>query len=239
MVRERITLSVVLPSYKEAENLENILPKIVSCLKKIDVLYEIIVVDTMKKTDNTEEICAKNGVRYVKREDGNDYGNAIRTGIHESEGEYTVFMDADGSHNPFDIEKLYNEIITTNCDLVIGSRYCKGGKTDNSFTLVAMSRFLNIVYRVLFNMKVNDISNSFRIYKTEQLRKIELECNDFDIVEEILIKLNKTSKEYSIKEIPICFDKRDKGESKRQLLRFIFSYIKTISKLMRINDGND
>lgn len=230
-----IVISVILPSYNEAENLEKILPLLINTLTNIKVKYEIIVVDTIKKIDNSEEVCKKYKVRYVNRKNGNDYGDAVRTGICESRGIYTIFMDSDGSHNPEDVKKLYSEMINTNADIVIGSRYCEGGQTDNNLLLIAMSRILNIVYKIVFNIKANDISNSFRIYKTQQLKNIKLECNNFDIVEEILIKLNKNNT-CVIKEVPICFNKRDKGESKRDLMKFILSYIKTMHKLFSIKN---
>ena len=142
-------------------------------------------------------------------------------------------MDADGSHDPKSICKLYNKA-NVGYDLVIGSRYIKGGKTDNNFILKLMSWILNVTYKFIFNLKVNDCSNSFRLYKSEKLKKLNLVCNNFDIVEEILIKLNYMNKDFSIKEIPIRFNKRDKGESKRDLFKFIFSYLKTMKRLKEI-----
>ncbi len=70
--------------------------------------------------------------------------------------------------------------------------------------------------------------------KNAVLENLTLDCDNFDIVEEILIKLSLTTDAFTVKEIPIVFSKRDEGESKRDLIKFIRSYFKTISKLMRI-----
>jgi dolichol-phosphate mannosyltransferase len=97
-----------------------------------------------------------------------------------------------------------------------------------------MSYVLNLTYRIFFNIKVKDISNSFRMYKTEQLKLLPLECNNFDIVEEIIIKLSKYIPTFKFLEIPVFFDQRKYGESKRDLVKFIFSYLTTIKKLMKV-----
>lgn len=227
-------ISVILPAYQEAENLQKILPRLKSVLETMALEYEVIVVDTVKAMDNTRSVCIANGVSYINRKGGNLYGDAMRTGFEYATGKYIVVMDADGSHNPEDIIRFYEEIKNSHCNLVIGSRYCKGGYTDNIFILRFMSWILNVTYRVLFDLKVKDVSDSFRMYLGEELKSIKLECDNFDIVEEILIKLNFTFPNYLIKEVPISFNKRAAGVSKRNLVKFIFSYINTIRRLMQI-----
>jgi len=225
-------ISVLLPAYSEAENLKNILPNIKEVLKEVD--SEIIVVDTMEPTDDTKEICEKYLVNYVSRRGGNNYGDAIRTGIADANGQYIVVMDADGSHNPQCIMDFLEEIETDNFDLIIGSRYCKGGYTDNPAILRFMSWMLNVTYRMVFGLKVKDVSDSFRMYKGEQIKNISLECDNFDLVEEVLIKLSLSYKPFRIKEVPISFNKRSAGESKRNLVKFIFSYFVTMKRLLKI-----
>lgn len=224
-------MSVVLPAYQEAENLEGILPRIHAIVKKMDIEYEVIVVDTMEPMDDTKRVCQENHSLYMNREYGNLYGDAIRTGISKARGEYLVIMDADGSHDPQAILVFYEEMLQGNYDLVIGSRYCKGGQTDNNFILRFMSYVLNVSYRVLFGLKVKDISDSYRMYRTEKIKDIKLECDNFDIVEEILIKMSREIDDFRVKEVPISFNKRDKGASKRNLIKFVFSYLTTIRRL--------
>jgi len=228
-----MSVSVVLPSYKEAENLTELLPAIKKALSCIGQPYEILVVDTMTKTDNTDEICLKNNCTYINRENGNNYGDAIRTGINKAANKYTVVMDADGSHNPNDIIRFYAEI-ENGYDLIIGSRYIHGGNSHNGIILKLMSYVLNMTYRFFFGINVKDVSNSFRMYKTEQLKTLSLECSNFDIVQEIIIKLSKHIPNFRILEIPVFFDQRKYGESKRDLVKFIFSYIATIKRLLEV-----
>ena len=226
-------ISVVIPSYQEAENLRNLLPVLKENLSATGVPFEILCVDTMGAMDDTEEVCRDYGATYVRRTGGNNYGNAVRTGIASARYGYTVVMDGDGSHDPKYIKDFYGEI-QHGYDLVIGSRYTKGGDTQNPFVLRAMSYMLNLTYRLFFGIKVKDISDSYRIYRTEQIQALSLSCSNFDIVEEILIKLAMTKKDYAIREVPILFEERKAGVSKRNLGKFILSYISTIWNLKRL-----
>ena len=211
-------ISIVLPAYKEAENLKNILPLINQTLGKANIDYEILVINTIIQMDDTESVCNKNQAICISREGGNLYGDAIRTGLKKARGKYIVVMDADGSHNPSDILRFYSEMKQKDYTLIIGSRYCKGGYTDNNFILKFLSWILNVSYRIMFGLKVKDVSDSFRMYNADSIKKVELECDNFDIVEEILIKLKYGVSNFNVKEIPISFNKRVAGESKRDLL---------------------
>lgn len=229
-----MNLSILLPAYEEAENLKALLPEIQCVVSKLGISFEILVVDTVSPKDDTKIVCERYGVRYISRRPGDDYGDAIRTGIKEACGQYIVTLDADGSHEPKSIPALYDKIEESKLDIVIGSRYCKGGDTHNGFILRSMSLILNTAYRLLFGLKIKDVSNSFRIYQADKLKKINLECNNFDVVEEILIRMKYKYPDLKVEEIPISFQERQHGESKRNLIRFIFSYCITIMRLMRI-----
>lgn len=225
-----MNLSLLLPSYNEAENLKILLPQINDNLKGME--YEILIIDSINSMDNTEKIAIENGAKYFHRENGNNYGDAIRTGIKKAQNDYLLVMDADGSHSPNELLKLINDC--EKYDITIGSRYTKNGKTENNMILIFMSWIVNIAYRVYLKINVKDISNSFRIYKTQDIKKVKLESDNFDIVEEMLIKLCLSHKDYIIREVPITFAKRKQGKSKRNLGKFILSYISTMRKLMKI-----
>jgi dolichol-phosphate mannosyltransferase len=222
-------LSIIIPSYLEEENLHFILPNLMSVLKDINADYEVLVIDTISPMDNAKDVCEKNKVIYINREKGNRYGDAVRTGIKYSKGDFILFMDADGSHSPEFIPRLY-ELKDLN-DVVIASRYVKGGYTDNSFALKLMSRALNITYSLVLGLKCKDVSNSYKLYRADLLKKINLNSNNFDIIEEILFKLKKLKPDIRFAEIPFYFKERVKGQSKRNLFLFAISYIFTIFKL--------
>jgi dolichol-phosphate mannosyltransferase len=226
---ERIAYSVVLPSYLEEENLRLLLPRIRETLSSLLVATEIVVVDTVEALDATESVCRENGARYVNRRPANTFGDAVRTGIAQARGERIVFMDADGSHAPEFILKLIAESDAN--EIVIASRYVEGGVTENDKALVLMSRVLNLSYSLFLNLKCKDVSNSFKIYQAGLLKSLELKCQNFDIVEEILFKIVRKNPGVRIKEIPFTFKKRMFGQTKRSLLSFMATYLFTIIKL--------
>lgn len=224
-------LSVVMPAYREADALRQLLPLLIPAIQELTDSYEIIIADSMKALDETSEVCAAHGVRHIRRSGGEAYGDAVRSGIQTSTGRMVLLMDADGSHNPRDIARLWSA--RDNYNIVIGSRYVSGGKTENPLILIWMSRVLNYLYRFAFRLSVNDVSNSFRLYRGDQLRSIELISDDFDIVEEILIRLVFGPCNATVTEVPVLFEKRKAGESKRNLPAFMLSYLDSIRTMTK------
>ena len=227
-----IDLSIVLPAYEEAENLDLVLPRLREIAGRLAPRFEILVIDTEQPRDATPDVCLKHGATYVPRQGGSLYGHAVRTGIARSLGSHVLFMDADGSHNPSFIPDLWAHRETS--DLVIASRYIPGGKTENPQVLIWMSHVVNLAFRIVLGLDCFDVSNSFRLYRGGDLRALELECDHFDIVEEILVKLVFSRDGYRVHETPITFEKRKAGKTKRQLLTFAFGYAATLWRLLRL-----
>jgi dolichol-phosphate mannosyltransferase len=228
-------LSVVIPAYREADALKQLLPILIPAVNALSRRSEIIVVDSIEPLDCTAAICKEFGVRHMHRARGNAYGDAVRTGIDKSVGEIVVLMDADGSHNPKDVERLWSA--RNQAEIVIGSRYIEGGRTENPVVLIWMSRLLNYFYRFAFDLPASDISNSFRLYRGAQLRSLELESNNFEIVEEILIKLTCGPMRAAVTEVPVTFEKRKAGMSKRNLPAFILSYMSSILTMRKFQSA--
>lgn len=226
-----LKLSVVIPSYMEEENLRQLLPRVTAVLSGLGISGEVLVVDAMNPLDATREVCDACGVTYLNRSGGNYYGDAVRTGIRHAAGEYVVFMDADGSHPPEFIRKLWGSALENGCDVVIASRYVEGGATDNSRILVLMSLLVNVIYSMVLNLHCKDVSNSFKLYRAEQLKRLRLRCQNFDIVEEVLFKIRRDNPDARFMEIPFTFRKRMFGNTKRNLFAFVFSFIVTLIKL--------
>jgi dolichol-phosphate mannosyltransferase len=183
--------------------------------------------------DDTEAICAANQVRLLRRQPSNDYGDAIRTGIGASHGDFVLIMDADGSHSPEFIRELWNQ--RHRADVVIASRYVPGGRTDNPPLLVGMSRLLNRFFRGVVRFPVLDVSNSFRLYRGERLRSLRLSYRHFDILEEILARLLwHPQMPATVLEIPYRFERRLAGNSKRNLLMFSVHFLTAALRLYAV-----
>lgn len=230
-MQNNINLSVFIPAYKEAENLKVLLPRLVKTLTETEPNYEILIVDTMSGMDETKSVCENitGNVVYINREGGNDFGDAVRTGIKKANGRFFIAMDGDGSHDPEFIKTMYP--YKESNDVVIASRYVEGGDTKNPWVLIFMSRIVNIVYSLVLNLNCKDVSNSFKLYKTSALKNLELRCSNFDIVEEILFKLKRANKDLKIIELPFTFKERMFGETKRNLFLFMLTYVYTLFKL--------
>ena len=224
-----IALSVMLPAYQEEENLRVLLPRILATLGSLGVTGEVLVVDTVTPRDATRDLCEQLGVRWLARSGGNTFGDAYRTGIAHARGAFIMFMDADGSHPPEWIPRLYEH--RSEYDVVIASRYVEHGYTENSQILVLMSRVLNWTYSLVLGIHCKDVSNSFRLCRTAQLRPLSLKCDNFDIVEEVLVKLNRTVHGLRIREVPFTFKQRMFGKTKRNLVMFMISYVLTLIRL--------
>ncbi len=224
-----LTLSVAIPAYLEAEALAMILPSIKEAAAALTPDYEVLIVDTQEAMDNTAEICARNGVRHIHRTGGNSYGDAIRTIVAQARGRFILCMDADGSHSSSSFAEMWAQ--RERYDITIGSRYVHGGHTENPLILIWMSYAVNLTFRIAFSIHAKDVTNSFRLYRGSVLRSMRLESNDFDILEEILVKAVIRRPAARVGEIPVTFSRRKAGESKRKLMQFALGYLKTLKRL--------
>lgn len=224
-----LQLSVVIPAYCEEDNLKNILPRLKTVLDSLKEEYEVLVIGPTDTLDGSGGVCNTTGARYIKREKGNSYGDAVRTGIKFSSGENIIFMDADGSHTPEFITSLYS--YRKEYDVVIASRYVNGGGSENSRLLKLLSFIVNATYSAFLNLNCRDVSNGFKLYKRSQLEGLSLASNNFDIIEEMLYKLKRSIKPLKIIEIPYFFKERELGRSKRNLIIFALSYLFTLARL--------
>lgn len=227
-----MNISVIIPSYNEEKNLIQLIPELKKYLTLTDTDFEIITVDAIASRDNTEKICEENEITYV-RQKKRGYADAFRTGISLAKNELLLVVDADNCQDISKIPEMYKAMLD-GADVVIGSRYTKGGKTADSRLNIIMSKLLNTAYSLVLGLKQRDISTDFRMYDIKKLKSINTECENFDVIEEALFLLQKKFPDIVIKEIPISYKKRIEGNSKRRLLTFIKGYIKLLFKLMRL-----
>jgi dolichol-phosphate mannosyltransferase len=229
--RNELDLTIMIPAYLEAESLSALIPRIHEAASALTPAYEVLIVDTQQPKDNTQAIALAAGARHIFRSGGDQYGDAIRTGFAAARGRHLLCMDADGSHNPIYFASMWAKRDTW--DITIGSRYVKGGHTENPKILIFMSWILNITFRVSFKIKAKDVTNSFRLYRMDILRPIKLESNAFDIIEELLIKAVNHRPPATVGEVPVTFEHRKAGESKRNLVEFAFKYLSTLRRLRK------
>lgn len=183
----------------------------------------------------TARILAENKLRFIEGPNRGK-GAAVRCAIRSIDSEFLVFMDADGSHDPGEIEGLLDPLMKDRAEMVIGSRFL--GRSEELHGSVANRiRYLgnvsgNIVVNALWNrtgMKITDAQNGFRSVKRRPFLTLALEENGFSIEQEMVIKCLK--KGYRILEVPSVEMKRQYGRSHISNSHF-FHYARCIVKNM-------
>jgi dolichol-phosphate mannosyltransferase len=216
-VPERI---VIIPTYKERENIEKIIRKVFS----LPIEFDILVVED-NSPDGTADI-----IRGLMKEFGDHLFMEERKGklglgtayIHgfkwalKKDYKFIFEMDADFSHNPDDLIKLYNECANNNADVAIGSRYITGVNVVNwPMGRVIMSYYASSYVRVVTRMKIRDTTAGFKCYRAEVLRAIDLDRIKFTgYAFQIEMKFTAWKLGFNIVEVPIIFTDRTEGQSK-------------------------
>ena len=229
-------VSIIVPTYKEKENISKLFNRILNVFKTNKINGEIIVVDDNSQ-DETEEIVnrfikEKYPVKLIVRKDERGLASACIQGFKKAEGRILLVMDADLQHPPEKIPELINSI-DDGADIAIASRFVKGGSTgefSRGRNLVSKgATFLaNILFREIKNIK--DKESGFFAFKKEVIDGVNLKPKGYKILLEILVLGNydKTV------EIGYEFGKRNAGKSKLGA-NTILSYISHLISLLWIS----
>jgi dolichol-phosphate mannosyltransferase len=211
---------VIIPTFNEIENIEEIIRAVFS----LDKSFDILVVD-----DNSPDLTSLKVKELQKefedrlfleiRKEKSGLGTAYIHGFKwclERNYNYIIEMDADFSHNPNDLERLYNTCHIDGADVSIGSRYVKGVNVVNwPMSRVLLSYLASIYVRVITGMKIHDTTAGFVCYKREVLESLDLEKIKFiGYAFQIEMKFKAYLRRFKISEIPVIFTDRTKGESK-------------------------
>lgn len=211
---------VIIPTYNEKENIEKIIRKVLS----LEGGYHILIIED-GSPDGTADIVKglqaefPDRLNMIERSGKLGLGTAYITGFKwsvEKGYDYIFEMDADFSHNPDDLGRLYSACAEDGADLAIGSRYCNGISVINwPIGRVIMSYYASVYVRKVLGMKVFDTTAGFKCYR----RKV-LETIDLDKVKmkgygfQIEMKYSTYKLGFKIKEVPIIFMDRTEGTSK-------------------------
>jgi dolichol-phosphate mannosyltransferase len=209
---------VIIPTYNEKENIEAIIRKVFS----LTVPFDILIVDD-NSPDGTGQIVKTlqqtfPALHLLERKEKNGLGTAYIAGFHWclNEGfDYIFEMDADFSHNPEDLSRLY-DACKNGADMSIGSRYVTGVNVVNwPMSRVMLSYFASKYVRMITGMKIHDTTAGFVCYKSEVLKKINLDKIKFrGYAFQIEMKFTTWKHGFKLVEVPIIFTDRTLGQSK-------------------------
>ena len=211
---------VIIPTYNERENISDI----IDAVQNLGRNFHVLIVDD-GSPDGTADLVKEAMDKYEgrihleEREGklglGTAYVHGFRYALDRS-FDYVYEMDADFSHNPEDLLRMSQELEAKETDVVIGSRYVKGGKLENwPLDRILLSYGASIYVRLVTGLPVKDPTAGFIGYKAEVLRSIDLsKIESIGYAFQIEMKFAAWKQNFKLKEIPITFKDREKGESK-------------------------
>jgi dolichol-phosphate mannosyltransferase len=224
-------LSVIIPALNERENLELLLPALRETLQGLGVSYEIVVVDGGSR-DGTREAAERRGARVIPQQE-RGYGGALQAGFAATTAPYLVTMDADLSHRPIFLEEFWKH--RNQAEVLIASRYVPGGRADMGAFRRLMSHILNRTYRRVLSLPIRDLSSGFRMYRRETLAGLTLVARDFDVLEEVLIRVHAQG--WRIREVPFHYTARGSGRSHARLFAFGWAFLKTLVRMWQLRNS--
>lgn len=214
-----IPFSIVIPARNEEQTIGDVLPHV------RDLTDDLLVVDG-HSTDATVSIARSYDCR-IYADNGLGKGDAVRVGLRHVRHPITVFIDADGSHDPNDIPKLIEPIAAGEADLVMGSRMLGGSEElfGSIFEVIRLmgSLVISLSINYRFGLRLTDYQNGFRAIRTEVGRSIGLKSNITTIEQEMAIKCLRYG--YRVTERPTHETRRQGGASKINVMRVAHFYV--------------
>ena len=212
---------VIIPTYNERENIENII-RAVFALEKV---FHILIIEEDGSPDGTANIVKTLQQEFperlfmIERKGKLGLGTAYIAGFKwslEHNYEYIFEMDADFSHNPADLPRLYKACAEEGADVSIGSRYVSGVNVVNwPMGRVLMSYFASKYVRLITGLPIHDTTAGFKCYRREVLQTIDLDGIRFKgYAFQIEMKFTAYKCGFKIVEVPVIFINRELGTSK-------------------------
>lgn len=211
---------VIIPTYNEIENISNI----IDAVMRLPDQFEVLVIDDASPDGTQDAVRAKIGqypgrvhmeTRKGKLGLGTAYIHGFKWALARGYG-YVIEMDADFSHNPDDLPRLYHECKDRGADMSIGSRYVSGVNVVNwPMGRVLMSYFASMYVRLVTRMKLRDSTAGFVCYTRKVLEALNLDKIQFKgYAFQIEMKFKTYRRKFKIVEVPIIFVNRRLGTSK-------------------------
>jgi dolichol-phosphate mannosyltransferase len=223
-MKDNKKILIAIATYKEAENLENLIKEI----RKFSQNLKILIINDYSD-DKTQELLKSlndKNLELIERPKKLGLGTAHKLSIFYSikfEYDYLVTMDADFSHDPSYIPKLLEKKGPNN--FIIGSRFCEGAKSDYKGLRKAISVCGNYFAKKLLNIELNEITTYFRVYSVNLLKTLpfnELNAQGYSLGVKLVWLMKKIDAQ--LIEVPIYFKDRNKGKSKIPKLQIFVSF---------------
>lgn len=224
-------LTVLVPCYNEEQNIARIPEILIPELRKLGCDSEILIVDdgSFDQSVATAGALGLRELRVVRHEKNRGIGAAVKTGIAHAAGDLLVILDADYTFHPRHIAELLARHRQGDVDFVIGSPRRAGYGKEIQRYRVFISVVANLIYSMILGRRVTAVSPIFRLYKTADLRVLDIRTDGFDISVEILFRLIRAERTFA--EVPTPLGVRRFGASK---LRYGREFIRHMNLLRKI-----
>src|SRR3989338_2547207 len=219
------SLSLVIPLYNEQKNISLVINPLIEALNSSQINYELILVNN-GSLDSTPQLLnglAKehSNIKIVNIIKNQGYGWAIMSGLQQAEGSLIGYMCGDGQVKPEDSIKVFKEVVSKKVGLVKVSRVLRRDGIKRKI----ISKLYNALMQIMFDIKIQDVNGTPKIFRKELLDTFKLKSRDWFIDAEIIIK-SKILK-LKILDVPIEFLARKNGKSNVHILA-IFEFLKNI-----------
>jgi glycosyltransferase involved in cell wall biosynthesis len=211
-------LTALIPVYNEAATIGELLTRVAAA----PVVGQIVVVDD-GSTDATCEILARwastGRVVWLRHDCNRGKGAAIRTGLQHACGRFTVIQDADLEYDPRDLQLLLEPLLAGEAEAVFGSRYLSAeGRARGRWQVLRHGvSLLNLIVRMLYGVRLTDEATCYKVFPTDLLRALDLQCRRFEFSPEVTAKLCRLG--IRIHEVPIRYCPRTTRQGKKLRLR--------------------
>jgi len=234
---------VIIPTYNERDNIPPLIEELSKVRESGD--FDVLFIDD-SSPDGTAELIKEyakhnNWIKLIIREHERGLGSALRRGYqyaYQNNYDYVIQMDADLQHPPHIILDLIDKL-KFGCEVVVASRYVKGGGSEGwPFYRRLISKLANKYATTLLNIKVNDVTSGFRGFNIRAIKDLldyELSSKGYVLQVETIAVLNRLG--YKICEVPFIFKRRIRGASKlgvKEMIKYFIAIFRIKGKMMKL-----
>lgn len=212
--QESTLLSVIVPVYNEVATVTRLLDRVLA----VPYPKQLIVVDDGSTDGSTallKQWADHPEVILLQHPHNRGKGAAIRTGLAHAQGRFTLVQDADLEYDPRDYPRLLEPLLQGRADIVYGSRYLR--PSPGSRSCGRLFRYgvalLNLAVRLLYGVRLTDEATCYKVFPTDVLRAMDLQCERFEFCPEVTAKACRMV--LTIAEVPICYTPRTAAEGKK------------------------
>ena len=222
-----MNLSVVIPVYNEAQNINEIIKRV----QAQKIANEIIIVDD-GSSDGTRDLLkehdGKKKVRVILHERNQGKGAAVVTGMKAAQGDILLIQDADLEYDPRDYPNILKPIEEGIADVVYGSRFLGGPRRATMFWHMIANKLLTAMTNILYDTILTDMETGYKVFRRQVVEGMTIHAKRFDFEPEFTAKVLK--RHYRIFEVPITFNPRDYSQGKKIKLKDAFEAVWTLLK---------